>query len=103
MADVLNTGTTITVAASNPKNKLRLTASLSINIFFVIYSLLCIIPTAALVMVSFSDEASIAARRLQVHGPSFQPGGIPLSRPGFRSNPAFLRHLGHCDRRQAQR
>jgi putative aldouronate transport system permease protein len=59
MADVLNTGTTITVAASNPKNKLGLTASLSINIFFVIYSLLCIIPLLLLVMVSFSDEASI--------------------------------------------
>jgi putative aldouronate transport system permease protein len=46
-------------SGSNPKNRLPLAASLGINVFFVIYSLLCIIPILLIVSVSFSNEGSV--------------------------------------------
>lgn len=44
---------------SNPKNRLPMAASIGINVFFVLYSLLCIIPIILIVSVSFSNEASV--------------------------------------------
>ena len=106
MADVLNTGTTIgEVAASNPKNKLGLRRRNGALIFvFVIYSLLCIIPLLLLVMVSFSDEDVDACATATSSWPDhFEPGAYRFLGQDIRSSPAFLRHLDHCDRRQAPR
>ncbi|QYR20328.1 carbohydrate ABC transporter permease [Paenibacillus sp. sptzw28] len=46
-------------AGANPKNRLSYAASVGIHLFFILYSLLCIIPLLLIVMVSFSNEGSI--------------------------------------------
>lgn len=46
-------------AASNPGNRLAAPAAFAIQLFFCIYSLLCLIPLVLLVMVSFSAETSV--------------------------------------------
>ncbi|WP_337102722.1 carbohydrate ABC transporter permease [Paenibacillus sp. YIM B09110] len=48
-------------STSNPKNQLSGPASLGINIFFIIYSLLCIIPLFLIIMISISDESTVIA------------------------------------------
>jgi putative aldouronate transport system permease protein len=45
--------------SSNPKNRLSTPASVGINVFFIIYSLLCIIPLILIIMVSISDETTV--------------------------------------------
>jgi putative aldouronate transport system permease protein len=47
------------VHEANPQNRLSSAASIGINVFFAIYSLLCIIPLLLIVMVSFSNEGSV--------------------------------------------
>ncbi|MFC0332768.1 carbohydrate ABC transporter permease [Paenibacillus sepulcri] len=44
---------------SNPQNRLPAAASWGINLFFVIYSFLCIIPLLLIISVSFSNEQSV--------------------------------------------
>ncbi len=51
--------------SSNPKNRLSKPASIGINAFFIIYSLLCIIPLILIVMVSISDESMIVREGYQ--------------------------------------
>ncbi|WP_274649156.1 carbohydrate ABC transporter permease [Paenibacillus humicola] len=46
-------------AGSNPKNQLPFLASLGINVFFVIYSIMCIVPLLLIISVSFSDEKGV--------------------------------------------
>lgn len=44
---------------ANPMNRLPLAANWGINIFFVIYSLICIIPLVLILSVSFSNEEAV--------------------------------------------
>jgi putative aldouronate transport system permease protein len=44
---------------SNPMNQLPLAASWGINIFFIIYSLICVIPLVLILSVSFSNEEAV--------------------------------------------
>jgi len=46
-------------SGSNPKNILPPWAQWSVNIVFILYSLLCVIPIVLLVMVSFSNEEAV--------------------------------------------
>jgi putative aldouronate transport system permease protein len=46
-------------SSSNPKNRLPVGISLGIQIFFIVYSLLCVIPLLLIVMVSFSNEGAV--------------------------------------------
>jgi putative aldouronate transport system permease protein len=43
----------------NPKNQLPFSASLGINVFFIVYSFLCVIPLFLIIMVSFSNEEAV--------------------------------------------
>ncbi|HTG70093.1 MAG TPA: carbohydrate ABC transporter permease [Candidatus Udaeobacter sp.] len=52
-------------SGSNPKNQLSIPASLGINVFFILYSLLCIIPLVLIVMVSISDEGTVVREGYQ--------------------------------------
>lgn len=52
-------------SGSNPKNQMPFAASLGIHIFFIIYSLLCIIPLALIVMVSITDESTVVKEGYQ--------------------------------------
>jgi len=61
----------ISTAASNPKNVLPKSASIGVHIFFIIYSLLCIIPLLLVVMVSITDESAIVRE-----GYSFLPSAF---------------------------
>ena len=45
--------------SSNPMNQLPLAASWGIHIFFIIYSLLCVIPLVLIISVSFSNEDTV--------------------------------------------
>ena len=45
--------------SSNPMNQLPLAASWGVNIFFILYSLLCIIPLLLIISVSFSSEEAV--------------------------------------------
>lgn len=46
-------------SGSNPKNQVSLAASWGINTFFIIYSVLCIIPIILILSISFSNEEAI--------------------------------------------
>ncbi|CAM4064465.1 carbohydrate ABC transporter permease [Paenibacillus alkaliterrae] len=46
-------------SGSNPKNRLPLAAAMGIHVFFICYSLLCIIPLLLIMMVSFSNEEDV--------------------------------------------
>ncbi|GGE01508.1 carbohydrate ABC transporter permease [Paenibacillus nasutitermitis] len=59
---------------SNPQNKLPAAASWSINLFFILYSALCVIPLLLIISVSFSNEQSIVRR-----GYKFIPEQFDLS------------------------
>ncbi|XEC95421.1 carbohydrate ABC transporter permease [Paenibacillus tarimensis] len=61
-------------SGANPKNELPAAASFGINVFFIIYSLLCILPLILIVMVSLSDEGSIVRE-----GYKFIPDQFDLS------------------------
>jgi len=52
-------------SGSNIKNQLSLPASLGINIFFIVYSLLCIVPLILIIMVSISDESTVVREGYQ--------------------------------------
>ncbi|WP_336774171.1 carbohydrate ABC transporter permease [Paenibacillus sp. MMO-58] len=65
-------------AGSNPKNRLSAAASSGINIFFIIYSALCVIPLLLLLSVSFSDEKSVLT-----HGYRFIPEKFNLAAYAF--------------------
>ncbi len=45
--------------SSNPMNQLPLAASWGVNIFFILYSLLCVIPLLLIISVSFSSEEAV--------------------------------------------
>lgn len=62
------------LSGSNPKNQLSGWASTLINIFFVIYSALCILPLLLILSVSFSDEQSV-----MTHGYRFMPENFNLA------------------------
>ncbi|ACT03257.1 MULTISPECIES: carbohydrate ABC transporter permease [Paenibacillus] len=65
-------------AGSNPKNRLSAAASSGINIFFILYSALCVIPLLLLLSVSFSDEKSVLT-----HGYRFIPEKFNLAAYAF--------------------
>ncbi|NIK70016.1 MULTISPECIES: carbohydrate ABC transporter permease [unclassified Paenibacillus] len=65
-------------AGSNPKNRLSAAASSGINIFFILYSALCVIPLLLLLSVSFSDERSVLT-----HGYRFIPEKFNLAAYAF--------------------
>ncbi|WP_127492882.1 carbohydrate ABC transporter permease [Paenibacillus glycanilyticus] len=67
-----------TTAGSNPKNRLSAAASSGINIFFILYSALCVIPLLLLLSVSFSDEKSVLT-----HGYRFIPEKFNLAAYAF--------------------
>ncbi|OBR63723.1 sugar ABC transporter permease [Paenibacillus oryzae] len=46
-------------SGSNPKNQLSKPAAFGIQAFFIIYSLICIIPVVLIIMVSFSNETTV--------------------------------------------
>lgn len=50
---------------STGKNQLSTPASLGINIFFIVYSLLCIIPLVLIIMVSISDDMTVVREGYQ--------------------------------------
>ncbi|QNK59620.1 carbohydrate ABC transporter permease [Paenibacillus sp. PAMC21692] len=52
-------------SASNPQNKLSLPASAGIHLFFILYSLLCIIPVILIIMVSISDDSTVVREGYQ--------------------------------------
>lgn len=52
-------------SASNPRNRLSSPASAGIHVFFILYSLLCIIPVILIIMVSISDEATVVREGYQ--------------------------------------
>lgn len=52
-------------SGSKLQNQLSLPASLGINIFFIAYSLLCIIPLLLIIMVSISDEGTVVREGYQ--------------------------------------
>src|SRR5690606_37013019 len=60
--------------SANPMNQLPLAASWGIHIFFIIYSLLCIIPLVLIIAVSFSNEESVIRE-----GYKFIPSQLDLS------------------------
>ncbi|QHT59075.1 carbohydrate ABC transporter permease [Paenibacillus lycopersici] len=68
-------------ATSNPKNTLGRPAAFGIQLFFFIYSILCLIPLVLLVMVSFSEEASIVRG-----GYKFWPDHFSLAAYRFLGN-----------------
>lgn len=47
------------LSGSNPKNQLSAPASFAIHLFFLIYSVFCVIPLLLIVAVSFSNEGSV--------------------------------------------
>lgn len=62
------------LSGSNPKNRLPSAASLCIHVFFVLYSLFCIIPIVLIVSVSISNENSVVRE-----GYKFIPSGFDLA------------------------
>jgi len=68
-------------SGSNPKNQLGGLASAGINVFFVIYSALCIIPLLLIISVSFSNEQSVIT-----HGYRFLPETFSLEAYKFLLN-----------------
>jgi putative aldouronate transport system permease protein len=62
------------LSGSNPRNQLPQAASLGIHVFFILYSLFCIIPIVLIVAVSFSNEASVVRE-----GYKFIPSHFDLS------------------------
>jgi len=65
--------TEVSLSSSNPKNTLPKAASAGINVFFIIYSILCVIPLLLVIMVSFTDENVIVRE-----GYSFLPSKFSL-------------------------
>lgn len=61
-------------SGSNPRNQLPRKASVVINIFFVIYSALCILPLLLILSISFSDEQSV-----MTNGYRFLPDNFNLA------------------------
>ncbi|WP_058304280.1 carbohydrate ABC transporter permease [Gorillibacterium timonense] len=62
------------LSGPNPNNQLPGWASAFINIFFAIYSALCVLPLLLIVSVSFSDEQSV-----MTHGYRFLPENFNLA------------------------
>ncbi|QHW31711.1 carbohydrate ABC transporter permease [Paenibacillus rhizovicinus] len=76
-----HSNTALAQATSNPKNTLAAPVAIGIQLFFSIYSILCLIPLVLLVMVSFSDEASIISG-----GYKFWPDHFSLAAYRFLGN-----------------
>lgn len=71
MATVL---TDIVPKGASSKNQLGTLASVGVNVFFTIYSILCVIPLLLIIAVSFSEEGSVVR-----HGYKFIPEKFDLA------------------------
>lgn len=76
---------------SNPQNKLSLPASAGIHAFFIIYSLLCIIPVILIIMVSITDESTIIREGYQFFPSKFDLGAYEFL---FKDPTQIIRSYG---------
>ncbi|WP_206109244.1 carbohydrate ABC transporter permease [Paenibacillus sp. HB172176] len=61
-------------SGSNPKNQLSRPSAFGIHFFFILYSLLCIIPLFLIIMVSISDESAVIREGYQFFPSSYDLG-----------------------------
>jgi putative aldouronate transport system permease protein len=66
--------TDITPKGAHSKNQLGFFGSAGVNIFFVLYSILCVVPLLLIVAVSFSDEKSVVRNGYRFWPESFSLG-----------------------------
>jgi len=84
MEAAVNTKPSAKLSGSNPKNMLPSWAQWSVNIVFILYTLLCIIPIVLLVMVSFSSEDAVMREGYKFIPSAFDTGAYDFLFKDFR-------------------
>jgi putative aldouronate transport system permease protein len=78
-------------SGSNPKNQLSKPAAFGIQAFFIIYSLICIIPVVLIIMVSISDESAVIRDGYQFWPAAFDLGAYEFL---FKDPTQIIRSYG---------